>query len=131
LNQEGVPCSGKEQNDNSGFNGPYCSSNDFKSDGIEIPRKKYYDEYHFSLVEDSYNRRILGDATGEIGPFFSKIYANNQQRYISSWYGDEGRFVWKEEEWFNRSNGLIVVLELVYFLSINILGLYILVSVFV
>lgn len=60
------------------------------------------------MVEDSYNRRILGDATGEIGPFFSKIYANNQQRYISSWYGDEGRFVWKEEEWFNRSNGLIV-----------------------
>jgi len=64
---------------------------------------KYYDKYS-STINTAYNNRILGDATGEVGPFVS---ASN---IISSWYGDRARFIHSSNPWFFRSgyweNGL-------------------------
>ena len=59
---------------------------------------KYYDKYSSTEVTN-YNNRILGDATGELGPF----YSNTEYGGIvlkSSWYDDYARFVNSSEPWF-------------------------------
>ena len=46
-------------------------------------QKKYL--IYESTYNNSFNRRILGDATGEMGPFSAH---NNMAIRVSSWYGD-------------------------------------------
>jgi len=58
---------------------------------------KYFNVYSIESTEISYNHRILGDATGEMGPFYD--YDGN---YRNSWYMDGGRFVLQEIPWFAR-----------------------------
>ena len=53
--------------------------------------KKYYDLYIFSTSGIFYNARILGDATGELGPFSTMSYGSNSEN-ISSWYLDAAYF---------------------------------------
>ncbi len=65
----------------------------FKTDE-EIDYSKYYDAYEYSSVYTTYNKRILGDATGELGPFEQKRY-NNSTRIISSWYDDESYYLYR------------------------------------
>lgn len=43
-----------------------------------------------------YNRRILGDATGEMGPF----QMNSEKRFIGSWYKSEAKMVYSTSPWF-------------------------------
>ncbi len=62
---------------------------------------KYYDIYDYNTSGTTYNRRILGDATGEMGPFGQKNYSGNI-RYISSWYADEAWFTYNGNSWFSR-----------------------------
>ena len=50
---------------------------------------------------ETHDRRILGDATGEMGPFAIAIYGN-QNRRISSWHVDESKFVYNSNPWFHR-----------------------------
>ena len=54
-------------------------------------------------------RRILGDATGEIGPF-NKVQYLTQTRNISSWYADYAYFGYSYNPWFirggNHASGL-------------------------
>ncbi len=58
---------------------------------------KYYDKYANTL-QTAYHNRILGDATGEMGPF---AYYSNYNR--SSWYKDQAYFVYSSSDpWFNR-----------------------------
>ena len=94
------PCSGKDIN-NSGFNGTYCSGTNEKTDGVDFPESKYYDLYSYSMIDEDYQRRILGDATGEMGPFSNTKY-QNQTRQIGSWYDDEAWFVHFGWPWFFR-----------------------------
>ena len=58
--------------------------------GTDYPDKRYYDLY--LAEQENYNatfyRRILGDATGEMGPFGEQYYYNTMQIQISSWYSD-------------------------------------------
>jgi len=54
---------------------------------------KYFDVYHTQSSDTTYQYRILGDATGEMGPF-----ANN----TGSWYGDSSYFINKSVSWFLR-----------------------------
>ena len=59
---------------------------------------KYYDLY--TNEEDSstlYYKRILGDATGEMGPF-----AKVSEYYHSSWYHDFAAFVYPTQPWILR-----------------------------
>ena len=110
ADENGKPMSGKHNLYHSGFLGTYgCPTCEGASDssilenttGIEWPDKKYYDLYSYQTRTNLYNNNILGDATGEMGPFQSKKYITKYRR-IGSWYKDEGVFVFPEDPWFIR-----------------------------
>jgi len=96
LDKNGKPMSGRNNKYNSGFNGTFGSPNSNGdvsgltelTTGIDFPNPKYYDSYLYAEDHRIYNRRILGDATGEMGPFAEVTYGVTQT-YISSWYVDE------------------------------------------
>ena len=96
-----TPCAGRDATYTSGFAGPYCNTSG-SATGISLPEKKYYDTYLYGTDDKHYSRRILGDATGEMGPFFQ---LNNRKQ--GSWYSDENIFVWTESSWFNRSGNFL------------------------
>ncbi len=65
---------------------------------------KYYNIYNNHTDITHWSRRILGDATGEMGPF---IAGNNNSRYISKWYLDDAHFPYNNSKndtynWFLR-----------------------------
>ena len=62
---------------------------------------KYWDKYTSTIVTQ-YNNRILGDATGEMGPFGSEKDPDGGTRNKSSWYGDCAHFVISSFPWFIR-----------------------------
>jgi len=113
LDQSGLPMSGRNNLYNSGFNGtlgcPACDSDTSgitkKTNGYEWPDKRYYDTYEYSTSDQHYERRILGDATGEMGPFGTATYTGStgsQNRSIGSWYADQAHFVSSYVSWFVR-----------------------------
>mgnify|MGYP004537551555 CR=1 FL=1 len=61
---------------------------------------KYWDKYT-STVNTNYNNRILGDGTGEIGPFGNEIDLNGYIR--SSWHKNYATFVYSLSPWFIHS----------------------------
>ncbi len=63
--------------------------------------KKYYDNYT-STFNTQFNNRILGDATGEMGPFGIENDPDNNQHTKNSWYKDYGYFVDLYSSWFDR-----------------------------
>ena len=106
LDETGNPMSGRNNLYNSGFNGSFgCFDCDDDlseltelTNGYNLPESKYYDLYLYNdgiIYNDNiqnYNRRILGDATGEMGPF--ELYEFQEQlRNMSSWYSDHAHFV--------------------------------------
>ena len=118
LDQNGKPMSGRNSLYNSGFNGtfgcPTCDSDTSGltslTNGYEWPEKKYYDTYAYSTTNQQYIRRILGDATGEMGPFGSVTYLT-QTRNISSWHADWASFVYSTDPWFVRGGDSPVGLD--------------------
>ena len=62
---------------------------------------KYWDRYT-STANTNYNNRILGDATGEMGPFGSEKDPDGATRYKSSWYKDHAHFAYSSNPWFGR-----------------------------
>ena len=92
ADKKGNLISGKNNLSNSGFNGVYEAPNtDGDTSGLtslttgkDFPESKYYDIYSYSSNSMNYQRRILGDATGEMGPF-----ANVYGPQIGSWYSGE------------------------------------------
>ncbi len=73
---------------------------DFGSSGLNagaLKGTKYYDVYKYTGDMTHWNRRILGDATGELGPFQSK-----DSHYVSSYFDDWGLFVISVWPWFIR-----------------------------
>ena len=96
---------------NSGFNGTLYDGSSI-TDGIDFPESKYYDVYNYDTNYSNHSRRILGDGTGEMGPFYS---------YKSSWYNDSAYFVLSGNPWFYRGgyfNGVSGV-GAFYFYSVN------------
>ena len=63
---------------------------------------KYFDVYNSSSSDTSYTYRILGDATGEMGPFRNYVDNDSTSRYHNSWYRDESSFVDSSNPWFGR-----------------------------
>lgn len=64
---------------------------------------KYYDIYSNETTNDmAYNKRILGDATGEMGPFANIADSDGKTRHHSSWYKDLAHFVTPSASWFVR-----------------------------
>ncbi len=62
----------------------------------------YIDEYEADSEVTTYNKMILGDATGEIGPFYQYYDKDGSIRYHNSWYGDRSFFVSSTDPWFGR-----------------------------
>jgi hypothetical protein len=58
---------------------------------------KYLDAYDASSTQTTYKFRILGDATGEIGPFY-----NINGSYYNNWFQDYSYFVSSGDPWFRR-----------------------------
>ena len=109
VDEEGKPMSGRNSIYNSGFNGTFgCPTCDSDTSGLteltggyDFPDSKYYDTYAYATTDEQYQRRILGDATGEMGPFASTTYLT-QTRKIGSWYSDYAYLVFSNGPWFIR-----------------------------
>lgn len=72
------------------------------SAGFTPGTDKYYDVYSTSSSVSNYKYMILGDATGEMGPFKSYLDGDNSSRWHNSWYGDISNFVEASDPWFVR-----------------------------
>ncbi len=109
LDQNGKPMSGKNSLYNSGFNGTFgCPTCDNDSSGLteltggyDFPDSKYYDTYAYATIDRQFQRKILGDATGEMGPFANATYLT-QTKQIGSWHSDEAWFANAYGPWFIR-----------------------------
>ncbi len=112
LDETGNPASGRNSTNHSGFNGtltcPTCDSDTSGktsiTDGYAWPEAKYYDAYAYQTSDQHYERRILGDATSEMGPFGITSYAT-KSRTIGSWYQDQGDYVYSKNPWLMRGGG--------------------------
>ena len=63
---------------------------------------KYFDVYNANSSVNSYNYRILGDATGEAGPFYKYEDSDGTSRYHNNWYADYSYFLEPTKLWFVR-----------------------------
>ena len=67
----------------------------FDATTLKTYNSKYYDEYDGTSNETTYSKRILGDATGEMGPFYES----------QNWYADYSYFANSSRPWFGRGGG--------------------------
>ncbi|HIR73896.1 TPA: hypothetical protein IAB95_00150, partial [Candidatus Ventrenecus avicola] len=108
MDESGNPMSGRSSINNSGFNGvfscPLCDKDTSGiteiTNGYDYPDSKYYDVYKYGTDYTNYTLRILGDATGELGPFVEVDYTN-----IGSWYSERSESVSTLIPWFARGGG--------------------------
>ena len=101
VDANGNVLTGRNASLNSGFSGGYGEGGSTSS-GYSWPSDKYYDKYTYGTNYAEYTRGYFGDATFEIGPFKSVIYADDRVRQISSWYKDYACFVYNVRPWFSR-----------------------------
>ena len=73
----------------------------FAADSISNYDSKYFDVYPAGSDVTTYNNRILGDATGELGPFYYYKNSDDSQRYHSTWYSDNSIFIDSKYPWFS------------------------------
>ena len=85
-----------------GYMSGQLGSSGFSATTLANYDSKYYDVYSSSSTMTSYQYRILGDATGEMGPFKTYLDGDNNSRYHNSWYGDYSYFVDSTYPWFDR-----------------------------
>ena len=77
------------------------SSSGFDSEPALIYGAKYFDVYPSDTDETLYKYRILGDATGEMGPFYYYKDTDQSYRKHNSWYYNSSRMV-SDLSWFGR-----------------------------
>ena len=79
-------------------------SSGFTSESNEIDTlQKYFDVYKSGSNDNtSYTNMILGDATGEMGPFDNYKDGDNNMRYHNRWYADNSIFAATSDPWFAR-----------------------------
>ena len=87
-------------------------SSGFTNDPTVLYGNKYFDKYASSSWSLNYKNRILGDATGELGPFYYFADGDGNTRFHNSWYNDDSYFLETDNPWFQRggfsSYGLLV-----------------------
>ena len=83
---------GQSETSTSGFIGIYGQDNLENTVGLSLPNNKYYDLYPYITKNRAYFHRILGDATGEMGPFASHTYYD-YSREVSSWHENRISFI--------------------------------------
>ncbi len=77
-------------------------SSGFDATTLKIYNNKYYEEYDKNSDIYAYSKRILGDATGEMGSFYNYSDADNNSRPHNGWYADDSSFVVSSSPWFCR-----------------------------
>ena len=88
----------------SSYRSETLGSSGFTTSNIASYDSKYFDIYNASSAQTTYQYRILGDATGEMGPIKYYKDADESQRY-HNWYGDNSVFVDSSAPWFLRGGG--------------------------
>ena len=76
----------------------------FDASSITKYDSKYFDIYSADSEIATYNKRILGDATGELGPFYYYKESNGTNYYHSIWGADLANFVGVSAPWFIRGD---------------------------
>ena len=79
----------------------YLSSSGFNTTTRNEYDNKYFDMYNDSSTTSSYQNMILGDATGEMGPF--QYYNVNNTNMAHCWYSEINVFVSTAYPWALRS----------------------------
>ncbi|MDD2392143.1 MAG: prepilin-type N-terminal cleavage/methylation domain-containing protein [Bacilli bacterium] len=74
----------------------------FDTTTIANYNSKYFDVYSASSSQTTYNYRILGDATGEMGPFYTSFDMLGSYHFINNWHADLSYFVGTPCPWFAR-----------------------------
>lgn len=75
----------------------------FTTETLANYNTKYFDIYNASSSIATYQYRILGDATGEMGPFQEYPDGDGTKRWHNSWYGGGlSYFVESPYSWFGR-----------------------------
>ena len=82
-------------------------SSGFDATTLKTYNSKYYDTYDGSSAATTYSKRILGDATGEMGPFYLYQDADSSKNIHNSWYADGSDFVDSSNPWFFRGGGYV------------------------
>ena len=77
----------------------------FDAASISKYDSKYFDVYPSDSGWTSYNKRILGDATGEIGAFYLYSDRDGNNRIHNSWFGSSAYFIDSVYSWFDRGGG--------------------------
>ena len=77
-------------------------SSGFDANSISNYDSKYFDVYPADSTVRSYNKRILGDATGELGPFYLYKESDRGNYYHSTWGADNADFVDSSYPWLSR-----------------------------
>ncbi len=85
-----------------GYMSGQLGSSGFTTSTIANYDSKYFDVYSSSSTISSYQYRILGDATGEMGPFKSYKDEDGNSRYHNGWYNDYSNFVNSTYSWVLR-----------------------------
>ena len=86
----------------SSYTSGYFGISGFAASTIKNYDSKYFDVYSSSSTLTSFQYRILGDATGETGPFKNYLDGDNTSRYHNSWYNDSSSFVSSNNAWLGR-----------------------------
>ena len=86
-------------------------SSGFDATSLANYNSKYYDEYDANSDWATHSKRILGDATGEMGPFYYYADKDGNNRQHNNWYADYSSFVYSSYPWFLRggsyTNGVL------------------------
>ena len=86
-------------------------SSGFDASSISNYDSKYFDVYPSDSERITFNKRMLGDATGELGQFYYYNDSDNYSRYHSTWGADYADFIGTFYPWFLRGgtsiNGVI------------------------
>ena len=80
-------------------------SSGFAASTLKMYNSKYYDLYDGASNETSYSKRILGDATGEMGPFYYYKDTDNNSRAHNSWYADVSSLLSTSSPCLHRGGG--------------------------
>jgi hypothetical protein len=87
----------------SAFKDGSLGSSGFTSDPVSIYGEKYFDKYPSNSTIISFNKRILGDATGELGPIYRYILEGDESyNYHNNWYADYAYFFDNDYPWLRR-----------------------------
>lgn len=80
---------------------------DFVGDPLSIYGNKYFDVYNSASTLKKFNCRILGDATGEMGPFYQYADTDSNIRIHEGWYKYRTYFL--ANKWFSRGGGGTII----------------------